>query len=96
MSFKWDIRYDVIYEHYLFSSVRIKYQLYINYVYMHNVSKLKWPAKIIQGKFNIKEYFQYLMNHQIRFVIEVKYDDNIIESVQYLYDYIDALFDQVV
>jgi len=36
------------------------------------------------------------MNHQIRFVIEVKDDDNIIESVQYLYDYIDALFDQVV
>jgi hypothetical protein len=36
------------------------------------------------------------MNHQIRFVIEVKDDDNFIESVQYLYDYIDELFDQVV
>ena len=44
----------------------------------------------------IKEYIKYAMNHKLSVVIEVKDKENLIESVQYLFDYVDAIGDQVV
>jgi hypothetical protein len=96
ISFTWDIGHDVIYEHYLFSSFRTKYHLDIKHMHMHNVLNLSDHQRLTLGKLNIKEYIKYAMNHHLSVVIEVKDKDNIIESVQYLYDYVDALGDQVV
>jgi hypothetical protein len=63
---------------------------------MHNVLNLNDHQRLTLGKLNIKEYIKYAMNHQLSVVIEVMDKDNLIESVQYLYDYVDALSDQVV
>jgi hypothetical protein len=63
---------------------------------MHNVLNLSDHQRLTLGKLNIKEYIKYAMNHHLSVVIEVKDKDNLIESVQYLYDYVDALGDQVV
>ena len=96
LSFTWDIGHDVIYEHYLFSSFRTKYHLDIKHMHMHNVLNLNDHQRLTLGKLNIKEYIKYAMNHQLCVVIEVKDKDNLMESVQYLFDYVDALGDQVV
>jgi D-3-phosphoglycerate dehydrogenase / 2-oxoglutarate reductase len=96
ISFTWDIGHDVIYEHYLFSTFRNKYDLDIKHMHMHNVLNVNDHQRLTQGKLNIKEYIKYAMNHNLSVVIEVKDKENLIESVQYLFDYVDAIGDQVV
>lgn len=96
VKFTWDIGHDVIYEHYLFSSFREKYQLNIAHMHMHNVMNTSDHQRLTLGKLNIKEYIKYAMNHDVSVVIEVKDKENLEESVQYLYDYVDALGNQVV
>ncbi len=96
VKFTWDIGHDVIYEHYLFSTFREKYKLQIAHMHMHNVMNTSDHQRLTLGKLNIKEYIKYAMNQQISVVIEVKDKENLAESVQYLYDYVDALGNQVV
>ncbi len=92
--FTWDIGHDVIYEHYLFSTFRTKYQLDIRHMHMHNVLDQSDHQRLTLGKLKIKEYINYAMNHQLSVVIEVKDKENLEESVKYMYDYLDAIGDQ--
>lgn len=96
VNFTWDIGHDVIYEHYLFSTFRTRYDLSIQHMHMHNVLNTSDHQRLTLGKLNIKEYIKYAMNRDVSVVIEVKDKENLEESVNYLFDYLDAIGNQVV
>ena len=96
VAFTWDVGHDVMYEHYLFSSFRKKFNLNIKHMHLHNVFNRSDHHRLTLGKLNIKEYIKYAMNNDISVVIEVKDRENLEESVNYLYDYLDGIQDQVV
>lgn len=79
-TFTWDIGHDAIYDHYLFSSFRKKYNLSIKHMHMHNVIEKSDHQKLPLGKLQIKEYFKYVIKNDLTCVIEVKDKDNLVES----------------
>jgi sugar phosphate isomerase/epimerase len=81
--FCWDIGHDVIYNNFLFSSFREKYNLKISHLHMHNVDGMKDHQDLNNGDLNIKEYIRYALQNNIHVVMEVKDSINLESSINY-------------
>lgn len=83
--FCWDIGHDVIYNHYLFSSFRVKYDLKISHMHMHNVlDGGKDHQTLTVGNLDIEEYIKFAILNKCQVVIEVKDIGNLKDSVSHL------------
>jgi len=91
--FCWDIGHDVIYNQFLFSTWREKYNLQIKHMHMHNVLKgTKDHQKLQVGNLQIDEYLKYAYANDIHIVVEVKDTENLKDSIEYIRAF-EQLFD---
>ncbi len=87
-SFCWDIGHDVIYNYFLFSSWREKFNLKVKHMHMHNVLYgTKDHQMITLGDLQIDEYLKYAIIHDVNIVVEVKDIYNLKESIAYIRDF---------
>ena len=84
-NFCWDIGHDVIYNDFLFSKFREKYNLQVKHMHIHNVlDGGKDHQSLDVGILDIPAYIDFAQFHDCHVVIEVKDLSNFKSSIEYL------------
>jgi hypothetical protein len=82
--FCWDTGHDRIYENYLFTSFREKYNLNIRHMHLHNVLNGKDHQALDVGEIDIDNRIEIAADRDAYIVVEVKDSINLRKSIDYL------------